>query len=78
MHRPACGKNFWTVRATPAPASSIKASTSIPRAKAASSASRISAELTIGEINQPSDFFFLLFLFELALLLLLFFFLLLA
>src|SRR6267143_5559542 len=63
MQVPWCGKNSCTVRATPAPAWSIRDSTSIPRAKAASSAARISAELTIGESNQSSDFFFRLFFF---------------
>src|SRR5438552_14133535 len=58
MQLPGRGKNCWTARAIPAPARSISASTSIPRAKAASSAARISAELTIGESNQSSDFFF--------------------
>lgn len=48
----------------------------MPRAKAASSAARISAELTIGESNQSSDFFFLDFFFELELSSLLLFFLL--
>jgi hypothetical protein len=37
--------------ATPAPALSIKASTSTPLANASSSASRIAAELTIGDSN---------------------------
>src|ERR1700686_1284504 len=39
----------------------------MPRAKAASSAARISAALTIGESNQSSDFFFLDFFFLLEL-----------
>src|ERR1043166_2661564 len=55
MQVPGRGKNLRTVRATPAPAWSIKASTSTPRAKAASSASRICAELRIGESNQSSE-----------------------
>src|SRR5262249_44040126 len=38
----------------PAPALSIKASTSTPRAKAACSTARICAEVKIGEVNQPS------------------------
>src|SRR5437764_3183345 len=59
MQLPGRGKNCRTARAIPAPAWSISASTSMPRAKAASSAARISAELTIGESNQSSDFFFL-------------------
>jgi hypothetical protein len=45
----------------------------MPRAKAASSAARISAALTIGESNQSSDFFFLDFFLELELSLLFFF-----
>src|ERR1700674_1366627 len=45
----------------------------MPRAKAASSAARISAALTIGESNQSSDFLFLDFFFELELSLLFFF-----
>src|SRR6266699_5364564 len=57
MHFPGCGKNLAIARATPAPAWSINASTSTPRAKAASSASRIWAELKIGESNQPSRSF---------------------
>src|SRR5437879_8571292 len=65
MHVPGCGKNSCTARATPAPAWSISASTWTPRAKAASSASRICAELKIGESNQSSaavvDFSFVLF-----------------
>jgi hypothetical protein len=35
----------------------MSASTSTPLAKAASSAARIAAALTIGDSNQPSDFF---------------------
>src|SRR6266705_788527 len=57
MHFPGCGKNLAIARATPAPAWSINASTSTPRAKAASSASRICAEVKIGESNQPSRSF---------------------
>ena len=57
MHFPGCGKNLAIARATPAPAWSINASTSTPPAKAASSASRICAEVKIGESNQPSRSF---------------------
>ena len=53
MQAPASGKNLLIARATPAPALSINASTSTPLAKAASSASRICAEVKIGEFNQP-------------------------
>src|ERR1041385_3218660 len=49
MHVPGSGKNLRTARATPAPALSISASTSTPRANAAFSVSRICAELRIGE-----------------------------
>src|ERR1043166_2542059 len=49
MHIPGSGKNLRTARATPAPALSISASTSTPRANAAFSVSRICAELRIGE-----------------------------
>src|SRR6266403_3429004 len=56
MHFPGLGKNLQTDCATPAPARSINVSTSTPRVKAASSASRICAELKIGEFNYPPDF----------------------
>jgi hypothetical protein len=51
MQRPGAGKNFETVRAIPAAASSIKASAVTPRANAASSMARISAEVTTGDSN---------------------------
>src|SRR5262249_47721665 len=54
MHRPGFAKNFVTARATPAPALFISASTCTPRANAASSAARISAEVKIDTSNQPS------------------------
>src|SRR5207247_4668909 len=57
MHVPGFGKNLRTARATPAPALSIKASTSTPRAKAAFSASRICAEVRIGDSIQTSSSF---------------------
>jgi len=67
MQRPGCGKNFETVRAIPAAAASISVSAVTPRAKAASSAVRISAELTTGEsklspylLEPLLPFFFLL------------------
>src|SRR5205814_6160279 len=56
MQVPGFGKNLVTTRATPAPALSINASTSTPRANAAFSASRICAEVKIGEFTQPSCF----------------------
>src|SRR5205085_8372429 len=65
--RPARGKNFCTAAATPAPARSIKASTSTPPANAVSSAARIIAALTIGESNQSSELFLRLFFFGLLL-----------
>src|SRR6266480_1175815 len=55
MHFPGLGKNLQTACATPAPALSISASTSTPRAKAASSATRICAEVKTGEFNYPPD-----------------------
>ena len=61
MHFPGCGKNLVIARATPAPAWSINVSTLTPRAKAASSASRIWAELKIGESNQPPPSFWVAF-----------------
>jgi hypothetical protein len=54
MHFPGLWKNFATVRATPVPALSISASTSTPRANAASSEARISADVKIGRFNYPS------------------------
>src|SRR6476646_2649112 len=50
-HFPACGKNLAIARAIPAPACSSNASAEMPRAKAASSAARICAGVTIGECN---------------------------
>src|SRR5213592_132583 len=57
MHVPGLGKNLRTARATPAHPRSINASTPTPRAKAAFSASRICAVVSIGESNQPSPSF---------------------
>ena len=51
MHFPGFGKNLLTACETPAPALSISASTSTPRAKAAPSAARICAEVKIGEFK---------------------------
>src|ERR1700730_10445152 len=56
-HFPGHGKNCRTTRATLAPACSISFSTSTPRAKAASSAARICAEVKMGESNQSPVFF---------------------
>src|SRR5881394_3485727 len=55
MHVPGSGKNLRIARATPAPALSMSASTSTPRANAASSVSRICAELKIGESIVATD-----------------------
>src|SRR5262249_5422621 len=57
MHLPGLRKNLVTACATPAPALSINASTSTPRAKAVSSAPRICAEVNTGRFNYPSCFF---------------------
>ncbi len=57
MQRPGFWKNFVTARATPAPALFISVSTRTPRAKAASSAARICADVKTGRSNQPSRFF---------------------
>ena len=56
MHVPGPWKNFATALAIPAPAWSINASTSTPRAKAALSALRICAEVKTGNSNQASRF----------------------
>src|SRR6266550_220959 len=56
MHLPGLRKNRVIACATPVPALSISASTSTPRAKAASSAARICAEVKIGRFIIPPDF----------------------
>src|SRR5438045_845552 len=71
MAFPGRGKNCRTAAAMPPPARSINPSTSTPLAKAASSAARMTAALTMGESNQSSELCFFFFDFVLLLLLLL-------